>query len=120
MPDDIKLTPDFDFDLEADGTANTVTGADAIDQDIRVLLSTERGSHFIYPDLGVDRRRIIESSSDEAIAGAIDRAIRQNVTGIASLSVEVRSRDRALGIVNYVALLTGEDGLATRVEGVLQ
>lgn len=131
MPlDTLGLTSDFDLDLNADGSANVLGETDAIAQDIRVILHTPLGSHPIHRGLGVDSAEIISPSIDlvepdsrlleEVVqlytGGAVERAILDNTTGVASIDTVVVERTPSKNTVHVSAAVLAEQGGTILVE----
>jgi hypothetical protein len=61
------------------GRFDTVTDAHAIQQDLRMLLTTRRGERVMRPEYGCDLHRLIFAPNDETTAGMAIHYVKQAI-----------------------------------------
>jgi phage baseplate assembly protein W len=90
------------FPLQAEGgTLKTVSGIEALEQNIKALVLTKKGDHVLRPDLGWDMRELIATGDSDQISQAIRQAIIDGENRINHSDLEViveRPQDGLMGV----------------------
>jgi len=72
------------------GTFNTVSGIEALEQNIKALVLTKKGDHVMHPELGWPMRELIVKGDSDEISQAIRQAIIDGEKRINHSDLEVK------------------------------
>ena len=105
-----------DFLPDSQGFPQLVTGVRELTQQALILLTVQRGSFALQPELGGNLSQLSKAPSDQVEAMA-DCLVRQALAPLPQLSVEeVRCRREEGRVSLSIRLMAGEESLALEVE----
>ena len=94
----------FPFQVE-NGSLKTISGIEALEQNIEALILTKKGELVMHPDLGWNMNELIGAGDSGKISQAVKQSIMngENRINHSDLEVEVEQpRDNVMGVVvNY-------------------
>ena len=85
------------------GTFKTASGIEALEQNIKALVLTQKGDHVMRPELGWDLRELIAKGDSDEISQDIRQAIIDGENRVKHSDLEVKV-ERPQGIVMGVAV----------------
>lgn len=122
MSDDAKdsLGSTLAFPLQAEnGTFKTVSGIEALEQNIKALVLTKEGDHVMHPDLGWPMRELIAKGDSDEISQAIRQAIidGENRVNHSDLEVKVeRPQGGVMGVVVTYSIKNSDNRKTLKID----